>query len=315
MSQTKQAFLFPGQGSQAVGMLGDIIEQESLVAATFAEASEALGYDLLALVKEGPADRLNETERTQPAILTASVALWRLWQEKGGNTPDYFAGHSLGEYSALVAAGVLAFKDAVKLVEKRGQLMQAAVPAGEGAMAAIIGLTDEQVAEACGAATGDNVCAAVNYNAPGQVVIAGTKSGVDQGIEAAKALGAKRALPLPVSAPSHCVLMKPAAEQLAAEMSMLDWQPATVPIVQNVDAKAYTDVEILRTNLVEQLYRPVQWVQTIQYLGGNGVTQGFECGPGKVLSGLVKRIDKTLAVNPLEQPGAFTDALTASKNA
>lgn len=315
MSQTKQAFLFPGQGSQAVGMLGEMIEQESLVAATFAEASEALGYDLLALVKEGPTDRLNETERTQPAILTASVALWRLWQEKGGATPDYFAGHSLGEYSALVAAGVLAFKDAVKLVEKRGQLMQAAVPAGEGAMAAIIGLSDEQVEEACGAATGDDVCAAVNYNAPGQVVIAGTKAGVDQGIEAAKALGAKRALPLPVSAPSHCVLMKPAAEQLAAEMSMLDWQQATVPIVQNVDAKAYNNVEILRTNLVEQLYRPVQWVRTVQFLASDDVTQGFECGPGKVLSGLVKRIDKTLAVNPLEQPGAFADALAASKNA
>lgn len=313
MSQTKRAFLFPGQGSQTVGMLGDILARESLVSSTFFEASEALGYDLLDLVAQGPAERLNETERTQPAILTASVALWRLWQERGGAQPEFFAGHSLGEYSALVAAGVIDFKDAVKLVEKRGQLMQSAVPAGEGAMAAIIGLTDDQVQEAC-AASGDAVCEAVNFNAPGQVVIAGSRAGVDKGIAAAKELGAKRALPLPVSAPSHCVLMKPAAENLAGELSMIDWQPASIPIVQNVDGRAYTDVDILRTNLVEQLYRPVQWVKTIQFLASSEVTQAFECGPGKVLAGLGKRIEKSIDMNTLEQPAAFDDALAASKS-
>lgn len=314
MSQLKTAFLFPGQGSQTVGMLNDIIARESLVSATFHEASEALGYDLMSLIREGPAERLNQTECTQPAILTASIALWRLWQEKGGAAPDYFAGHSLGEYSAMVAAGVLQFADTVKLVEKRGQFMQSAVPAGEGAMAAIIGLDDEQVLEAC-AAAGDDVCEAVNFNAPGQVVIAGTKAGVDKGIEAAKGLGAKRALPLPVSAPSHCVLMKPAAEQLATEMSIVDWQPAEVPIIQNVDARAYSDVEILRTNLIEQLYRPVQWVRSVQGMSKEGVVQAYECGPGKVLAGLVKRIDKQLTVNTLEQPEAFDQALSTSQNA
>ncbi|MEX1057851.1 MAG: ACP S-malonyltransferase [Natronospirillum sp.] len=308
MSQAKSAFLFPGQGSQAVGMLADMIGQQPVVAATFAEASEVLGYDLLDLVKHGPAERLNETARTQPAILTASVAIWRLWQDHEGLQPDFVAGHSLGEYSALVAANVISFKAAVQLVEKRGQLMQAAVPAGQGGMAAIIGLTDEQVVEAC-ASSGDEVCEAVNYNAPGQVVIAGTAAGVERGMAAAKNLGAKRALPLPVSAPSHCVLMRPAAEQLATELALIDWQEASLPIVQNVDARAYTDVAILRTNLVEQLYRPVQWVKTVQYLASEGVTNGCECGPGKVLAGLVKRIDKSVTVHALEHPAGFDDAL------
>lgn len=312
MSQAKTAFLFPGQGSQAVGMLADMIDQETVVAATFREASEALGYDLAELVRNGPAERLNETERTQPAILTASVALWRLWQERQGLTPDFVAGHSLGEYSALVAANVISFPAAVALVEKRGQLMQAAVPAGEGAMAAIIGLSDEQVIEAC-AQSGVEVCAAVNFNAPGQVVIAGTAAGVEQGMAAAKALGAKRALPLPVSAPSHCVLMKSAAEQLAAELALIDWQEATIPIVQNVDARPYSEVAILRTNLVEQLYRPVQWVKTVEYLAAAGVTRGYECGPGKVLGGLVKRIDKSVTVHPLEQTAGFDAALAAEE--
>ncbi|TGG95622.1 ACP S-malonyltransferase [Natronospirillum operosum] len=313
MTDHKRAFLFPGQGSQAVGMLGDMIANADVVRDTFGEAGEALGYDLLDLVSNGPEDSLNATERTQPAILTASVALWRLWQHKGGPVPDYLAGHSLGEYSALVAAGVLKFADAVRLVEKRGQLMQSAVPAGEGGMAAIIGLTDEQVLEAC-AAAGTDVCEAVNFNAPGQVVIAGSKAGVDKGMAAAKELGAKRALPLAVSAPSHCVLMKPAAESLAAELASIDLQPAQIPIVQNVDARAYTEVAILRTNLVEQLYRPVQWVQTVQNLAAEGVGEAFECGPGKVLAGLVKRIERSMTVSPLEQPSAFEDAVNAARN-
>ncbi|MCH8551020.1 MAG: ACP S-malonyltransferase [Natronospirillum sp.] len=310
MSDSKRAFLFPGQGSQSVGMLAESIANEALVAATFNEASEALGYDLLDLVSNGPEDRLNATERTQPAILTASVALWRLWTDRQGATPDYLAGHSLGEYSALVAAGVLEFADAVRLVEKRGQFMQSAVPAGEGAMAAIIGLSDEQVLEACSAA-GSDVCEAVNFNAPGQVVIAGSKAGVDKGMAAAKELGAKRALPLAVSAPSHCVLMKPAAESLAAELASIDLHTAQIPIVQNVDARAYTQVDILRTNLVEQLYRPVQWVKTVQNLAADGVDTAYECGPGKVLAGLVKRIDREMSVTPLEQPASFAEALSA----
>lgn len=310
MSDSKRAFLFPGQGSQSVGMLAESIGTEALVAATFNEASEALGYDLLDLVSNGPEDRLNATERTQPAILTASVALWRLWTDRQGATPDYLAGHSLGEYSALVASGVLEFADAVRLVEKRGQFMQSAVPEGEGAMAAIIGLSDEQVIEACSAA-GSDVCEAVNFNAPGQVVIAGSKAGVDKGMAAAKELGAKRALPLSVSAPSHCVLMRPAAESLAAELASVDLRAAQIPIVQNVDARAYTQVDILRTNLVEQLYRPVQWVKTVQNLAADGVGTAYECGPGKVLAGLVKRIDRDLTVTPLEQPASFAAALSA----
>ena len=313
MTDRKLAFLFPGQGSQAVGMLGEMIGSESVVSDTFKEASEALGYDLADLVRNGPEDKLNATERTQPAILTASVALWRLWLDRDGPLPAFLAGHSLGEYSALVASGVLPFADAVQLVEKRGQLMQSAVPAGEGAMAAIIGLTDEQVAEACKAAD-DEVCEAVNYNAPGQVVIAGTKAGVDRGMAAAKDLGAKRALPLSVSAPSHCVLMKPAAESLAAELAGIALQDARIPIVQNVDGRAYTDVDILRTNLVEQLYKPVQWVRTVQNLSADGVGSACECGPGKVLAGLVKRIDRAISVSPLESPEAFAEAVSAARN-
>lgn len=313
MTDRKLAFLFPGQGSQAVGMLGEMISTESVVSETFREASAALDYDLLDLVQNGPEDRLNSTERTQPAILAASVALWRLWQDRQGQEPVYLAGHSLGEYSALVASGVLPFADAVKLVEKRGQLMQSAVPAGEGAMAAIIGLSDEQVEEACKAA-GSEVCAAVNFNAPGQVVIAGSKAGVDLGMAAAKDLGAKRALPLAVSAPSHCVLMKPAAESLAAELAGIELQEARIPIVQNVDARAYTDVDILRTNLVEQLYKPVQWVKTVQNLSSEGVAVACECGPGKVLAGLVKRIDRSVSVTPLESPAAFAEAVAAARN-
>ena len=309
MSRT--AFFFPGQGSQSVGMLADMIDKEALVSATFFEASEVLGYDLLDLVANGPEDELNRTERTQPAILTASIALWRLWQERRGTTPDFFAGHSLGEYSALVAAQVISFADAVKLVETRGRLMQSAVPVGAGAMAAIIGLDDSDVVAACSVA-GQEVCEAVNFNAPGQVVIAGTAKGVELAMASAKEKGAKRALPLSVSAPSHCALMRPAAEQLAAELAMIEWQTPTRPVIQNVDARAHSDVEMLRTNLVEQLYRPVQWVQSVQFAAAAGVTWAAECGPGKVLSGLVKRIDKNLSVSPLEQPDGFEQALADS---
>ncbi len=313
MAKPTTAFLFPGQGSQTVGMLQGWLSDEPLVRKTFEEASDAIGYDIGKLVADGPAEALNATERTQPALLTASIALWRVWQDRGGPDPDYLAGHSLGEYSALVAAGVLAFADTVRLVEARGRFMQAAVPAGEGAMAAIIGLDDDQVAAACADVSGGELCAPVNFNAPGQVVIAGTAAGVEAAVTSAKAMGARRALPLAVSAPSHCELMKPAAQQLAAEMSAISWSPASIPVVQNVDARPHHDVEILRTNLVEQLYRPVQWVNTIEWMSGQGVSQGAECGPGKVLAGLVKRIDRNMTVAALETPDGLDAAVSAWK--
>lgn len=307
----KQVFVFPGQGSQAIGMLGDFITDRAVVRDTFAEASAAVGYDLLTLVQSGSAEALNATEVTQPALLTASVSLWRLWQSEQGRFPEYFAGHSLGEYSALVAAGVIEFKDAVVLVRKRGELMQSAVPTHEGAMAAIIGLSDELVAQACAEAAPEFVVP-VNYNAPGQVVIAGRPEGVQTAGNIAKSLGAKRILPLSVSAPSHCELMRSAAEMLAQELAMIDFKRPQAPIVQNVDAMAYTDVEILRTNLVEQLYKPVLWVKTIQNLALGHVTLGFECGPGKVLSGLVKRIDPNLVMHNMSSLHEFEAAVAAS---
>jgi [acyl-carrier-protein] S-malonyltransferase len=307
----KRVFLFPGQGSQSIGMLSEFVAEHLIVRNTFTEASEALGYDLLDVIQSGPVDVLNATEVTQPALLTASIALWRLWLSQNGPIPDYFAGHSLGEYSAMVAAEVIEFGDAVRLVRKRGELMQAAVPASEGAMAAVIGLTDEQVVQACAEAAPD-FCVPVNYNAPGQVVIAGRPEGVQRAGDIAKSLGAKRILPLSVSAPSHCELMRPAAELLAQELAMIDFRRPSAPIVQNVDAMAYSDVDILRTNLVEQLYRPVLWVKTIQNLVQGHVSHGVECGPGKVLGGLVKRIDQSLTVQSMTTLEEFHAALTTS---
>ncbi|GGX51863.1 ACP S-malonyltransferase [Saccharospirillum salsuginis] len=303
------AFVFPGQGSQQVGMLSDLAEHYGSIRETFEEASQALGYDLWQLVTDGPADELNKTEKTQPALLTASTALWRLWQAEGGTQPDYLAGHSLGEYSALVAAEVLSLTDAVKLVEKRGQLMQAAVPAGEGGMAAILGLDDESVVKGCESAQQGDVVEAVNFNTPGQVVIAGNTAAVERAIEQLKEAGAKRAMPLPVSVPSHCSLMKGAAEQLADYLNGLTLKDAARPIVQNVTAKPETRADALQQNLIEQLYRPVLWSQTVAELAKLGVTETVECGPGKVLSGLNKRIEKSLTLSSLGSLAAFQERI------
>ena len=308
MSQ-KLAFVFPGQGSQQVGMLSDLAEQYPLIQETFSEASSALGYDLWALVSEGPAEELNKTEKTQPALLTASIALWRLWQAQGGARPDYLAGHSLGEYSALVAAGVLPLADAAVLVEKRGQLMQAAVPAGQGSMAAILGLDDQAVIDGCATAAQGDVVEAVNFNTPGQVVIAGSVAAVERAIETLKAAGAKRAMPLPVSVPSHCSLMKDAAAQLSSHLDTLNWQNAELPIIQNVSAAAESNAAVLKQNLVEQLFRPVLWSQSVAELARLGVTETVECGPGKVLSGLNKRIEKTLTLSALGSLAAFQERI------
>ncbi len=285
-----QAYVFPGQGSQTVGMLADVAAAYPLVTETFAEANAVLGYDLWQLVQHGPAEQLNDTQRTQPALLTASVALYRVLQQAGVPAPQYFAGHSLGEYSALVCAGVLSLRDAVALVAARGEFMQQAVPAGIGAMAAIIGLADDEVVAACAEAAADEVVAAVNFNSPGQVVIAGHSAAVARAGEACKARGAKRALPLPVSVPSHCALMRPAAEQLAARLAQLHLQAPSIPVINNVDVSAEQTPDAIRDALVRQLYSPVRWTETVAFLAAQGVTELVEIGPGKVLTGLNKRI-------------------------
>jgi len=286
-------------------MLADIGAQHSQIRDTFAEASNALGYDIWSLVQQGPEEQLNQTDKTQPAILTASIALWRLWEARGGVRPSYVAGHSLGEYSALVAAGALAFTDAVKLVERRGQLMQEAVPAGEGAMAAILGLEDADIVNACAEAAQGDVVSAVNYNAPGQVVIAGNAAAVMRAVELCKARGAKRAVPLPVSVPSHCELMRPAAERFAEAVNAIQWQQPSIPVVQNVNAGVSADLTALKQNLLAQLYSPVRWVESVQLLADKGVAQLVECGPGKVLAGLNKRCVKGIETYSLDAPDAF----------
>ena len=291
---SKFAIVFPGQGSQAIGMLADLGEQYDVVKKTFAEASEALGYDLWALVQDGPVENLNETFRTQPALLTASVAIWRVWQELGLEQPANLAGHSLGEYSALVCAGVIDFKEAIKLVELRGQLMQEAVPAGVGAMYAIIGLDDEAIAKACEEAAQDEVVSPVNFNSPGQVVIAGNKAAVERAGALCKEAGAKRALPLPVSVPSHCALMKPAADKLAVALEALKFNAPALPVINNVDVIAETDPAKIKSALVRQLYSPVRWTEGVQAMNEQGVEKLLELGPGKVLTGLTKRIVKTM---------------------
>lgn len=307
----KFAFVFPGQGSQSLGMLAEHGAQQPLIIDTFAEASAALGYDLWALCQQGPVELLNQTDKTQPAILAASIALWRLWLAEGGARPAFVAGHSLGEYSALVAAQSLGFADALKLVERRGQLMQEAVPAGQGAMAAILGLDDAQVMAACAEAALGEVVSAVNFNAPGQVVIAGSVAAVERAITACKAHGAKRAMSLPVSVPSHCALMRPAAERFAQSLAGISWQAPQIPLVQNVSAAVVADLDTLKRDLLAQLYNPVRWVESIQCLAANGVTDLLECGPGKVLGGLNKRCVKELNNYNLDSPEAFAAARAA----
>ncbi|MBY7898896.1 ACP S-malonyltransferase [Vibrio fluvialis] len=291
---SKFAIVFPGQGSQAVGMLAELGEQYDVVKQTFAEASDALGYDLWALVQNGPAEDLNQTFRTQPALLASSVAIWRVWQELGLEQPEVLAGHSLGEYSALVCAGVIDFKAAIKLVELRGQLMQEAVPAGTGAMYAIIGLDDAAIAKACEEAAQGDVVSPVNFNSPGQVVIAGQKDAVERAGTLCKEAGAKRALPLPVSVPSHCALMKPAAEKLAVALEELAFNTPQIPVINNVDVVAETDPAKIKDALVRQLHSPVRWTEGVEKMAEQGIEKLIEVGPGKVLTGLTKRIVKTL---------------------
>ncbi len=299
---SKFAIVFPGQGSQAIGMLSELAQQYDVVNQTFAEASDALGYDLWSLVQNGPVEDLNQTFRTQPALLAASVAIWRVWQELGLEQPEVLAGHSLGEYSALVCAGVIDFKQAISLVELRGKAMQEAVPAGTGAMYAIIGLDDASIAKACEEAAQGDVVSPVNFNSPGQVVIAGQKEAVERAGALCKEAGAKRALPLPVSVPSHCALMKPAADRLAEALADIEFNAPQVPVINNVDVIAETDPAKIKDALVRQLYSPVRWTEGVEKMNELGVEKLLEMGPGKVLTGLTKRIVKTLdaaAVNDI----------------
>lgn len=295
---SKFAMVFPGQGSQAVGMLADLATQFSIVEKTFAEASEVLGYDLWDLVQNGSAEDLGQTQRTQPALLAASVAIYRVWQEKYPELkPSVMAGHSLGEYSALVCAGVLNFQDAIKLVELRGNAMQQAVPAGAGAMYAIIGLDNEAIIAACKQASTETgeVVSAVNFNSPGQVVIAGTKVAAEKASELCKAAGAKRALPLAVSVPSHCELMKPAAEKLEVALQNITLNQPLVDVINNVDVAVETDADAIRNALVRQLYSPVRWTETVEKMAQDGITTLYEIGPNKVLTGLASRINKAVS--------------------
>lgn len=306
---TQFAFVFPGQGSQTVGMLADLAAAYPQVEETFREASAALGYDLWQLVSQGPAEELNKTWQTQPALLAASVAIYRVWQQQGGEQPSMMAGHSLGEYSALVCADVLDFADAIKLVELRGKLMQEAVPEGTGAMQAIIGLDDASIRKACEESAQGQVVSPVNFNSPGQVVIAGNKEAVERAGAACKAAGAKRALPLPVSVPSHCALMKPAADKLAVALESITFNTPAVPVINNVDVKAETDAGAIRHALVRQLYSPVRWTESVEAMAAQGVTQLLEIGPGKVLTGLTKRIVDSLTAAAVNDSASLTAAL------
>jgi len=292
-------------------MLKAASEAWPVVEQTFAEASNVLGYDLWELCQSGPADELNQTMVTQPALLTASIALWRQWFIAGGSEPDYLAGHSLGEYSALVAAESLDFADAIRLVRLRGELMQTAVPSGEGSMAAILGLEDDQVIAACEEAAEGDVVSAVNFNAPGQVVIAGNKAAVDRAIAVCSDKGARKAMPLPVSVPSHCALMKGAAEELTKALNDVSFGNALTPVVQNVSAELVQDADQLKANLVQQLYSPVRWTDSMRVLVEENVGVAAECGAGKVLAGLAKRIDRSLKVFSLESPEGMDSALEA----
>jgi [acyl-carrier-protein] S-malonyltransferase len=313
MLSDNTAFVFPGQGSQSVGMLAAAAEAHPSMRHTFAEASEALGYDAWELVQNGEQEQLNLTETTQPVLLTCSVALWRSWRAAGGAVPKLMAGHSLGEFSALVCAGAINFGDAVSLVRQRGAFMQTAVPVGEGAMAAIIGLDDAGINDACNQAASQSggVVAAVNYNSPGQVVIAGTAAAVELASALCKEGGAKRALPLPVSAPFHTELMRPAGEKLSEVLASMSVSAPEIPVIHNVHAQAETDPTRIRELLVEQISSPVQWTTCINALVTAGVTRIVECGPGKVLSGLNRRIDKSLQSFTIEQPADLESTLAA----
>lgn len=303
-------FVFPGQGSQSVGMMDDLAATFPVVEQTFREASDALGRDLWAMVCNGPEDQLNQTQNTQPAMLTAGVATWRVWQEKNGAMPSIMAGHSLGEYTALVCAGAIEFAEAVKLVSDRGDYMQQAVPAGEGGMAAIIGLEDDAVRALCEAAANGEVLSAVNFNSPGQVVVAGTATAVQRAVEQAAGAGAKKAVLLPVSVPSHCALMHPAAEKMAARLEQIPVNSPQIPVLHNVSVTAESDADAIRAALVSQIESPVRWVETIEKMAADGVDRIIECGPGRVLMGLNKRISKEAKTLPVYDTASLEKALT-----
>jgi len=308
----KFAFVFPGQGAQSVGMM-QAYGEAPVVRSTFDEASAALGRDLWRLGAEGPVEAINQTVNTQPLMLTAGIAVWRSWLDRGGVRPALMAGHSLGEYAALVAAGVIEFADAVRLVELRAQAMQEAVPQGEGAMAAILGVDSDTVRAVCADSAQGQVVEAVNFNEPRQTVIAGHAAAVARAVEAAKAKGAKRAVMLPVSAPFHCSLMRPAADKLAARLATIDFQPPRIPVVANADAVCHAEAERIKDALIRQACSPVRWVETIRYMAAAGVTHVYECGPGKVLAQLVKRIEPAVAGTAIADAASLESALAETR--
>ncbi len=307
--QSKLAFVFPGQGSQSIGMLADLAKHHSVVHETFERSSSVLGYDLWSLVQNGPDTELNQTDKTQPAMLTAGVAVWRVWQTQSDIQPDVMAGHSLGEYTAFVCAGALSLESAVSLVAVRGRFMQEAVAAGEGAMAAILGLADEQVIELCSSAAEGQVVEAVNFNSPGQVVVAGNTDAVSRAIDLAQKAGAKRALLLPVSVPSHCQLMKPAALKLSEQLQAIEFKSPQFSVLNNVDAKVNYKPDLIKESLVKQLHKPVRWTQVVNEMSAIGVNALVECGPGKVLAGLTKRIDRKIIALPVYDDPTLSKAL------
>jgi [acyl-carrier-protein] S-malonyltransferase len=309
------AFVFPGQGSQSLSMLAELAEMHPIVRETFVEASDGAGVDLWALSQSGPEEMLNRTEYTQPALLAAGMAVWRAWQQQGGAVPALLAGHSLGEYSALVAAGALSLHDGAHLVRLRGQLMQDAAPTGVGAMAAVLGADDDLVAEICVQASGSQVVVPANYNSPGQIVIGGDADAVDRAIALLQERGVRKVVKLAVSVPSHTPLMREAANRLAEAMRGMAWKAPTLPVVQNVDAQVHDGIDDLRDALVRQLYLPVRWTDCTLALAAKGAKRFAECGPGKVLTGLIKRIDKSLEARSLATPGDFQSALEEWKQA
>ncbi len=308
-SEYKFAVVFPGQGSQSLGMMNGLLEFQPDIKNIFNTASEILSYDLLDVVTSGPEEKLNQTEVTQPALLVTAYATWRILKEQSDLMPTVLAGHSLGEYTALLCANVISFEDAVALVSERGRCMQKAVPNGVGAMAAILGLDDEQVMKVCSDVAEDEIVSAANFNSSGQVVIAGHKRAVDRAIDAAKKAGAKRAMLLPVSVPSHCMLMKDAADEFEISLNKVVFRDAEIPVLQNVDAKSKSSSNDIKAALLEQLYKPVRWVDCVQNMKNMGVIKVIECGPGKVLSGLIKRIDKTFELFSIQDEDSLKKAL------
>ena len=308
------AFVFPGQGSQSLGMLSDLAQASPVIKQAFAEASEGAGVDLWSIAEDGPEKQLNQTEFTQPALLAAGVAVWRLWNERGGARPAQLAGHSLGEYAALVAAGALSLADAARLVRLRGQLMQDAAPPGTGAMAAVLGAEDALVQEVCDSVSGKEVVVPANFNSPGQIVIGGHAEAVERALALLAERGVRKAVKLAVSVPSHTPLMREAANRLAEAMKDIDWHAPSLPVVQNVDAEVHDGIESIRDALVRQLYLPVQWTGCVQALAARGATRVHECGPGKVLTGLVKRIDKSLDARALGTPADIDAALATGSS-